>query len=451
VLRRELGVPRGWGAVGYLLGLAMICALVLWKAQDLRLGLYVLGGFIAAAAVSAGLVLVIFRLLLRLRADGNVGWRYGMANLQRRSFANTIQVVALSLGVMALLTLTLIRSDLLRSWQATLRPDTPNRFVINIQPDQVEPLQKFFASHTIAQPTLFPMVRGRLVAINGRPVSSADYSEDRARRLIDREFNLSWAQQPPPDNLIVAGRWWDRAGAQTDQLSVEDGLAATLGIKLRDRLTYDVAGSRIDATITSLRKVDWDSFNVNFFVIAPLGLLNDSPVSYVTSFYVRPGEVAALNALVREFQNFAIIDIAQILAQVQKMMDQVSTAVQFVFLFTLAAGLLVLYAAIAGSQDERQYEAAIMRTIGAGRRQIASTQFAEFALMGGLAGLLAAAGATALGYVLAIKILNLPYIGSPWIWPIGVVSTAAGVALAGMVATRRVLSVAPVQSLRGNT
>jgi len=448
VLRRELGVPQGSGAIGYALGLAVICALILWKAHELRLGLYVLGGFLGVATLSALLVLAVLRLLSRLRTEGGMSWRYGVANLRRHALGNTLQVVALGLGIMALLTLTLIRGDLLHSWQATLRPDSPNRFLINIQPDQVQPLGAFFAVHGMAKPDLFPMVRGRLIAINDRPVSSADYSEDRAKRLIDREFNLSWAQQPQPDNRIIAGRWWDARDRDTEQLSVENGIAETLGIKLGDRLTYDVAGSQFTATVTSLRKVDWDSFRVNFFVIASPALLRDSPVSYITSLYVPQGQVTMLNALVGEFPNLVVIDVAQIMAQVQKMMEQVSNAVQFVFLFTLAAGLVVLYAAIASTRDEREYEAAIMRTLGASRRQIAATQFAEFALMGALAGLLAAAGASALGYALAIKVLNVPYLGNPWIWLIGVGSGAAGVALAGMLGTRRVLAVPPLQSLR---
>ncbi len=448
VLRRELGVPRGLGAIGYALGLGIIGALVLWKAHDLKLGLYVLGGFVGVAVLSALLVLAVLRVLSRLRTEGGVSWRYGVANLRRHALGNTIQVVALGLGIMALLTLTLIRGDLLQSWQATLRPDTPNRFLVSIQSDQVQPLKAFFEARGIAQPALFPMVRARLIAVNDRPVSSADYVEDRAKRLVDREFNLSWAEEPRLDNQILAGRWWSPGDARIDQLSLEDGIAATLGLKLGDRLTYDAAGNQFSAAVTSLRKVDWDSFNVNFFVIAPPALLQGSPVSYITSFYVPPGQVTTLNALVREFPNLVMIDVAQIMAQVQKMMDQVSRAVQFVFLFTLAAGLVVLYAAIASTGDEREYEAAIMRTLGASRRQIAATQLAEFALMGGLAGLVAAAGASALGYVLALKVLHVPYLGNPWVWPIGVLSGALGIALAGMLGTRRVLMVPPLQSLR---
>ena len=448
VLRRDLGVPRGRGMLGYALGLAVICGLVLWQARDLRLGAYVLGGFLAAAAVSVVLVLAVLRLLARVRVAGGVSFRYGLANLRRHALGNTLQVVALALGMMALLTLTLIRGDLLHSWQATLKSDAPNRFVISIQPDQVTALSAFFAARGIAQPAMFPMVRGRLIAINGRAVSSNDYGEDRAKRLIDREFNLSWAERMQADNQITAGRWWDAGAARTDQLSVEDGIAATLGLQLGDRLTYDVAGSRFEATITSLRKVEWDTFKANFFVIAPPQLLKGFPVSYMTSLYVPPGRAATLNELVREFPNLVVVDIAQIMTQVQKMMDQVASAVQFVFLFTLAAGLVVLYAAIASTRDEREYEAAVMRTLGASRRQIAATQFAEFSLMGALAGLLAAAGASALGYVLVLKVLNVPYIGNYWIWLIGAGAGSAGVAVAGMLGTRRVLATPPIRVLR---
>jgi putative ABC transport system permease protein len=448
VLRRDLGVPRGRGVIGYTLGFAVICSLVLWQAQDARLGAYVLGGFLAAAALSVVLVLAVLRLLARMRATGSVSFRYGLANLRRHALGNTIQVVALALGMMALLTLTLIRGDLLHSWQATLKPDAPNRFVISIQPDQVTALGAFFTAHGMAQPELFPMVRGRLTAINGRAVSSNDYAEDRAKRLVDREFNLSWAERMQADNRLVAGRWWDTGPVRNDQLSVEDGIAVTLGLKLGDRLTYDVAGTSFDATITSLRKVEWDTFKANFFVIAPPQLLKGFPVSYMTSLYVPPGYAATLNELVRDFPNLVVVDVAQIMAQVQKMMDQVASAVQFVFLFTLAAGLVVLYAAIASTRDEREYEAAVMRTLGASRRQIAATQFAEFALMGGLAGLLAAAGASALGYVLAVKVLNVPYLGNYWIWLIGAGGGSAGIAAAGMLGTRRVLATPPIRVLR---
>ena len=448
VLRRDVGVPRGRGALSYALGGAAIGGLVLWQAHDLRLGLYVLGGFFTAAALSALLVRGVLALLGRVRAGGSVGWRYGIVNLRRRALNNMLQIVALGIGIMALLVLTLVRGDLLHSWQATLRPDLPNRFIINIQPDQTRRLAEFFSIRGMPPPALFPMVRGRLVAVNGRAVSPDAYASDRAKRLVDREFNLSWADDPPPDNRVVAGRWWGAGNMRADQLSVEEGIAETLGLKLGDALTYDVAGSRFTAAITSLRKVDWDSFKVNFFVTGPPVLLRDYPASFITSFYASAAQAATLNQLVREFPNLVVIDVAQVMAQVQHMMDQVAGAVQFVFLFTLAAGLAVLYAAIASTRDEREYEAAVMRVLGARRGQILSLQLAEFALIGALAGLLAAAGASALGYVLAHRLLHVPYVNSPWIWPLGVVSGALGIAAGGPLGVRRVLGAPPLQALR---
>jgi putative ABC transport system permease protein len=291
------------------------------------------------------------------------------------------------------------------------------------------------------------MVRGRLVRINERAVSADSYEEDRARRLVNREFNLSWGARMQPDNRVVAGRWWE-AGARGDQFSVERGLAETLGIRMGDRLAFEIAGTRVEGSVTSLRTVDWDSFNVNFFVIAAPGLLEAFPVTYVTSLHLPPGNTAALNALVRSFPNIVLIDVAQALAQVQRLMDQAARAVQFVFLFTLAAGLAVLYAAIAATQDERIYEATIMRTLGASRSQINRAHLAEFTVVGAAAGFVAAAGATGLGYFVAHRFLHLDYAPDPWVWVIGIAGGAAGVALAGYLGTRRVLNVAPLKVLR---
>ncbi len=448
VLRRELGGGRVRGALGYGLGFAVIGALCLWKAHDVRLAVYVLGGFLAAAAGSAVVALGALKLLGLLRTAGGITWRYGLANLRRHAYAVSVQTVALALGIMALLTLSLVRGDLLQSWQAQRAPDTPNRFLINVQAEQLAPLREFFTARHLVQPDFYPMVRGRLTAINGRPVSAADYSEDRAKRLVDRETNLSWAVQAPADNSIAAGRWWGGQVSDSQQLSIEEGLATTLGLKLGDHLTYEVAGASFVATVTSLRKVEWDRFKVNFFVIAPPALLRDYPVSYITSFYAPPDAATLLGELVREFPNVVMIDVAQLMGQVQKMMDQVVQALRFVFLFTLAAGLTVLYAAIASTGDEREYEAAVMRTLGASRRQIAATHFAEFAVTGALAGLLAACGASALGYALAVKLLNVSYLADPWIWPIAIGGGAAGIAAAGMLGTRRVLRAPPLASLR---
>jgi putative ABC transport system permease protein len=446
VLRRELGVPPPGGLLTYGAGLAAISALVLWKAEGLRLGAMVLGGFLGAMLAAAGLTWLLLRAAGSLRAQGFT-WRHGVANLRRRTLGSTVQIVALGIGLMALLVLTIIRHDLVRAWQTSLPPEAPNRFIVNIQPEQVAPIKAFFARHRLREPALFPMVRGRLVQVNERGVSSADYADERARRLIDREFNLSWAERMQADNSLTAGRWWEGRSAPP-QFSMEDGIAATLGIQLGDVLTYDVAGERVTARVTSLRKVDWDSFNVNFFVIAPPGMLERHPATYVTSFFVPAADSPVLADLVREFPNLLLIDVAQVLAQVQKMMDQVARAVQFIFLFTLFAGLVVLYAAIASTQDERLYQATVMRTLGASRAQLRRAIVAEFATLGALAGLLAACGATALGFVIATNVLNLEYTVNAGVWLVGVAAGAVGIAVAGYAGTRGVLDAPPLKALR---
>lgn len=447
VLRRDLGVPKQMGLASYALGAATVAGVLIYRAGDIKLGLYVLAGLIGV--VLAGLLMggVLLRAIAALRGRARGVWFYGLANVGRRRASSLTQILGFALGLMALLLLTLVRGDLLASWQSSLPPDAPNRFVINIQPDQLPGLEQYFRVEKLASPTLYPMVRGRLAAINERPVNAKDYPEDRAQRLVEREFNLSWADQLRADNQITAGSWW-RASDPADQFSVEQGIAETLGIKLSDRLTYEIAGTRITGRVTSLRKVDWDTMRVNFFVIGPSALLQAQPATYITSFHLPAGREAVLNDLVRQFPNFTVIDVAAIMSDVRAIMERVSAAVTFVFLFTLLAGLVVLYAAVMATRDERLYEAAVMRTLGAATRQLANAQWIEFATLGALAGVLAATGASASAFILAQQVLHLPFVFNPWVWVVGVVGGAAGITLAGLLATRSVLSTPPLHVLR---
>ncbi len=451
VLRRDLGPPNPTGLSAYALGAAAVAGLVLWQAQELRLGLYVLGGVIGTAAACAALTLLVLQLLSRIGRRAGLNWRFGLANLRRHRAGSVVQVTALGLGLMALILLTLVRADLVNNWRNSLPADAPNRFLVNIQPDQLPAITQFFAARGVTPPRLFPMVRGRLVEINGKPVSSRDYLEDRARRLVDREFNLSWAQSLQPDNSIVAGRWFTADDAGKPLLSVEEGIATALGVKLGDVLTYDIAGARLTARIASLRKVEWDTFRVNFFVVAPPGPLEKFPTSYVTSLFLPAAQSVLMDDLVKRFPNLLVIDVAAILTQVQRMMNQVVMAIEFVFLFSIAAGLLVLFAALGSTHDEREFDAAVMRTLGASGRQLRAVQAAEFALIGALAGSIAALGATAVGYVLADKVLNLPYAINPWVWLAGLLAGAAGVTLAGLLGTAKVLRTPPMQVFRATS
>ena len=447
VMRRDIGLPPQ-GLAGYGLGLGVLALLFLWKAGDMRLGASVIGGFIVAIAVFGVLGFLLMRMLVHIRNQAGGAWRYGLASIRRRAAASVLQAVALGLGLMALLALTLIRDDLLRDWRTSLPPDAPNHFLVNIQEDQLEPLGVFFKEHGMQPPRVFPMVRGRLTEINGKTIASEDYVDVRAKRLVEREFNLSWASEMQSDNQIVKGRWWKPEDREKEEISIEEDIAKTIGIHVGDTLTYDIAGSVFSAKVTSLRKVNWDSFRVNFFVVTPPGVLEQYAASYVTSFYLPPMHVELTNQLVKEFPNLLVLDVAAILTQVQRMIEQVTKAVEFVFLFTLLAGLAVLYAAIVSTQDERIQEAAIFRTLGARRRQLARAWAAEFAILGGLAGFFAAAGATALGYVVAEYALNLTYTFNSWIWLIGIGTGAAGVTLAGLLGTRAALSTPPLMTLR---
>jgi putative ABC transport system permease protein len=348
----------------------------------------------------------------------------------------------------ALLLLTLARDDLLASWKRSVPPDAPNRFIINIQPEQREPVRELFARKGLEKPDLMPMVRGRLVAVNDRPVVAADYEEERAQRLVEREFNLSWMADLPEGNSLTAGRWFSAQDAGTPQFSVEQGLADTLKLKQGDVLAYDIAGRRLEAKITSLRKLDWDSMRVNFFVVTPPGVLDPFPTSYITSFHLPQDKAGFVGELVSAHPNLTVIDVASILRQFQSVMDQLALAVQFVFAFSLIAGLAVLYAALESTHDEREYEIAVLRTLGARNRQLRAALAAEFAALGAISGVVAGVGAAIISWLLGRFVFQMPYEPAWLVLPAGVLGGILGITLAGLAGTARTLRAPALQSLR---
>lgn len=449
VIRRDMGIANLHGFAGYAFGLFMLAILFIWEAGSFKLGLLIMLGFLLAVAVFAAIGWVIIQLMLLMRAQGSGAWHYGLANIKRRTLTSLMQAVALGLGMMALMTLTLIRTDLLQDWQTRLPPDTPNRFLINIQPDQQPALFEFFEQHGIARPEMFPMVRGRLTKINDKVIHPEDYDHNpHAKQFILREFNLSWMDRLQQDNEIVAGKWWQSEATDINELSMEEEFAKTIGVKLGDQMTFHIAGEDFTATITSLRKVDWDTFQVNFFVVLRPGSLDNYPATYVTSFYLPPSRFGVMPHLVRNFPNILVIDVASMIERVQNMIAQVARAVEFVFMFTLLGGFIVLYAAIAATQDERRYEAAIFRTLGARKRQLARAWLAEFAILGGLAGIFAAAGSGVLGYVISERALHLTYSPNPLLWLTGILIGMISVIAAGLIGTRQTLSQPPLMTLR---
>lgn len=453
VLRRDLGPPGGGSLLAHGAGLALVGGLLFWQAGDGRLGLWVIAGVLAttlaAVLVVQGLLRPLPFLARRLPASRHplvLGPRLALTGLRRRGWETTLQAIALSLGLFALLLLTLVRDDLLESWRSQVPAGAPNRFVINIQPDQVAAVRAFLTDQGVRDVVLYPMARARLVAIAGRPVSPDDYEEDRARRLAEREFNLSAMAEPPPDNRIVAGRWWARG--ETQGFSVEAGIADTLGIRLGDVLDFDAGGLPLSGRVTSLRQVDWDSFRVNFFVVAPAGVLDALPRSHITSFYLPPARVGVLSGLVAAFPNVTVIDVEQVMAELRGLMDRVSGAVRTLFLFSLGTGLLVMLAALYARRDERAREIGIWRTLGASRATLRAALAAEFAVLGLMAGAVAAGAASLLAWVLATRVFDLPHAPDPWIWLAGLGGGLLLVLATGLAATRGLLNQPPLAAIR---
>jgi len=461
VIRRELGAPEAHTGMLYASGAAVLCGLFLWQAGSLKLGLTVLLGLFAGALLFGLLAWLAVRALAVLPLPTR---RYALVNLARHGRSNAVQIVALSLGGMALLLLTFVRADLLENWRTRLPPDAPNRFIVNIQPDQRAPLQDFFVRQKLPVPELFPMVRGRLIAINQHTVSGDDYADPHLRELVEREFNLSWSDSLPAGNELVQGAWWNVKGLRTEgggrkdcvapcleerddqgQLSVEEGIAENLGIHVGDTLTYEVAGTRFSAQVVNLRKVQWDSMRVNFFVIAAPGMLENYPASYVTSYHLPPDKAAAGDALLKIFPGLLLIDTEAMIAQVRHIMDQIAQAMSAVFLFTLLSGLAVLYAALLATQDERTHQAAILRTLGADSHYLRRLHLTEFAVLGALSGLFAAAGAAVLGWVLAHRVLQIPYHPGIMLWLAGLGGGIVTVTLAGWMVTRQMAQMPPLR------
>ncbi|MBZ2209085.1 ABC transporter permease [Massilia soli] len=448
VIRREQAAPKPMALATYGFGVCVFIGLLQWQAGDVKLALLTAAGFLGGFALFALVAWLGLKSLRRLRgAVDNQSWRFAVTSLQRRPGATIVQVVSLALGLMALLILTVVRGDLTQAWRSATPPDAPNRFVINIQDDQKPQIEQRLRGAGVKEVTLYPMIRGRLTTVNGQPITKDTYETDGARRMSDREFNLSTMKDMPETNEIVAGKWFTDAPGVAEA-SVEQGIAKTLRLKLGDVLRFNIGGLDVDAKVTSLRKLEWGSMRANFFVIINPAAMESASQTYMTAFHL-PGDGAQLgNSLSREFPNLTVIDVSGIIRQVQEVVDQVVVAVEFLFMFTLASGVLVLYAALMGSQDERTREAGLLRALGATKKQLQQAQWIEFSLVGGLAGLLAATGAAALGWALATYQFKFPWTFSPTVWLAGVVVGALCAIIGGWLGLRMVLRQPPLQTLR---
>ncbi len=460
VIRRDVGALKPASIAVLAAGVLGFSALLLAVASDLTLGLIAVGGFAAAVAMFALLAWLAVTLLQRAVPEAGRArwWTLGaraprwlvLATRQiaaRPAFA-VLQVSALAVGLLALVLLVLLRTDLIASWRQATPKDAPTRFVINVQPDQGDAFRQRLHDAGVNHYDWFPMFRGRLVAINGQPVKPEAYADDRAQRLLEREFNLSHAARPPVHNQLVEGRWLPN---EPNAVSVEAGLAQTLGLKLGDTLRFDVGGASAEGRITSLRKVDWSSMHVNFFVMFPTATMKaDVPITYIAAFRAPEGAAAASfdNRLARDFPNVTTVDVSATLAQIQRVLDQVVRAVEFLFAFTLAAGLVVLFAAVTATREARAREFAVMRALGASGRLLAQVQRAELLGVGLLAGGLASIAAMAVGWALARYVFEFSWTAPLWVPLAGGVAGALLALAAGWWGLREVLRRPVVQTLR---
>jgi putative ABC transport system permease protein len=460
VLRRDVDAPPLHYLLIYGLAIGAVIAVVAAIVRDAALVRRVVLGLAGmfGALYLCGWLLV--RALSVVRGRVGVAWRYGVANIARRGRESVVQIVAFGLGLMVLLLLLVVRNDLLNNWRQSLPSDAPNQFLINIQPAQADNVRSFFVDHGLPAPSLSPMASARLTQVNDIPFadwlathvvrlgSEKGNEQLRDRARFGRQANLSWTAELPAGNKVVAGKWWADGDGGGPRVSMEISYANGMGVKLGDRLTYDVSGEAITVTIANLREVKWDSFRPNYFVVFSPGVIDHAVGTYISAVHVPVAQRATMRAFMHDFPEVTAIDIESVLAQVRAVMDKVSLAVQYVFLFTLFAGITVLFAAIQSTRDERRYESAMLRTLGASRRVVLQGVASEFIVLGILAGVMAASGATLVGYLLAKGPFNLDYSFDPMVWTIGLISGIALVGVIGTLATYSVVNAPPVETLR---
>jgi putative ABC transport system permease protein len=448
VLRRDVGPPPPLVLLAFGPAVAVVLLLIYWVVPERSMFLYFTAGLAVFVLVLtlAGHSLV--ALAGRLRGRVGVAWRFGVANLSRRRAESVVQLVAFGTGIMVLLLLSILRTDLNSDWQRTLPQNLPNYFFINIPPASRVEFVRFLEAQGARTTRVLPMIRGRLTGINGQPLEADHRSRAGEEGFATREQNLTWAAELGPDNRLIAGQWWSAADAGKPLVSLASEFQEALGVKVGDKLTFDIAGETREVTVASIRKVKWDSFQPNFFIVFAPGVLDGTAGTYMTSAYFTAGSARSLAALAHRFPSVSIFDIEELLAQVRAVLDKAALAVQSVFVFTLFAGLTVLLAAVQSSRDERRYESAMLRTLGASRGTVVQGVLAEFATLGSLSGLLAAVGASVAAWFLTTHWLELHYTFEALPWIEGVLGGALLVAAGGWLATRSVVNQPPLSTLR---
>ncbi|MEJ0036239.1 MAG: FtsX-like permease family protein [Gammaproteobacteria bacterium] len=448
VLRRDVGPPAPLVMLAFGPAVFAVAFLIYWVVRDWFLFWVFTAGLVGFLALLAGAGYVLVSLAGKLRGSVGVSWRYGVANLSRRRAESLVQIVAFGTGIMVLLLLGLVRNDLANDWRLSLPADIPNFFFINIPQDQRDSFMSDLSARGALPSRVMPMIRGRLIAINGTPNERLRFRREDGEEAAGREQNLTWADELGPDNRLVEGQWWTPRIQGQHLVSIATEFQESMGLKLGDKLTFDIAGETIEASIASFRKVKWDSFQPNFFIVFAPGVIDNTAGTYMTSVHFPSGEAKSLASLARKYPSVSIFDIQDLLDRVRSVIDKAVLAVQSVFLFTLFAGLTVMMAAVQASRDERRYESAMLRTLGASRGTVLQGILAEFVTLGALSGLLAALCASLAGYFVATRVLEMKYSFEPLVWLVGMIGGALLVSFSGWLATRSVINTPPVATLR---
>jgi len=459
ILRRDVDTSawrarRPWAAaLPILTGLA---ALAIWQAGSLRMGGIFAGAALAALAILFGLSRAVVKLARWVPRARGLAWRQGLAGLDRPGGHTVRVVVALGLGVMLLVAIALLEANLGRQLAYEQKRDAPAFFFIDVQPDQREPFSRLVGDVTGgAAPTMTPIVRARLAAIDGTPVTR-ELIDRRKRETPDkiwyltREYMLTWSAAPPPANALTRGRWWtaDEASSRP-RVSVDDEAAKYFGVRVGGTLTFDVQGVPVEAEVMNLRKVDWQSLTTNFFMVLSPGALDGAPTIYLATARVPADlETRLQDCVVAAFPNVTAIPLRGVLERVSEVLGQISFAVRFMALFSIAAGLVVMAGALAATRYQRLYESVILKTLGATRWAIARAFAVEYACLGAAAGLGGTVLAAVLAWIVLRFVLDTPWTLEPEPLVLGVVLTTLVSLAVGLLATVRLLGRKPLSVLR---
>jgi putative ABC transport system permease protein len=449
VLRRDVGPPTPMVMLAFGPAVFAVVFLVYWVVRDVSLFVWFTVGLATFLLLLAGAGALLVSFAGRMRGSVGVAWRYGVANLSRRRSESLVQIVAFGAGIMVLLLLGLVRNDLEKDWRISLPDSLPNYFFINIPQNERDAFMSELAARGASPSRVLPMIRGRLTAINGTSVERRRFNNQDGEEFAGREQNLTWADELGPDNRVISGNWWGPQDAGKPIVSIATEFQESMGLKLGDKLTFDIAGETVEATIANFRKVKWDSFQPNFFIVFAPGVIDNTTGTYMTSVHFAGGEARSLASLARKFPSVSIFDIQDLLERVRSVFDKAVLAVQSVFFFTLFAGLTVMMAAVQASRDERRYESAMLRTLGASRSTVLQGILAEFVTLGAVSGVLAAVGASIGGYFVATRVLEMKYGFDPLVWLVGAGGGALLVSFSGWLATRSVINHPPISTLRG--